>query len=335
MRVGFNPNKDKEIVKSDYFHQIIMPVYIPNQEGYFQDSFKILLMSLESLFKTCHSKTYFSIVDNGSCSEVSSYLNTLKIEGKIHELIQTSNIGKLNAIFKALSGHQFALITITDSDVLFLNNWQKSSYQIFENFPKAGAVSPSPSSRLLFYYTENLIGKYLRSNRLNFTTVKDPAGLKAFANSIGNPEFYKKVHLEKYLTIEQSGTRAVVGAGHFVCTYRGEVFWNRDENFSIYSMGGDSEGKFLDEAVVKRGLWRLSTDSTWAYHMGNVSERWMDELLSKLLKNNTEERVNLVELKREKYQIRTKVFQKLIANKNFRFYFYKYKGLTKEQAAAY
>ena len=100
-------------------------------------------------------------------------------------------------------------------------------------------------------------------------------------------------------------------------------------------MGGDSEGKFLDEAVVKRGLWRLSTDSTWAYHMGNVSERWMDELLSKLLKNNTEERVNLVELKREKYGIRNKVFQKLIANKNFRFYFYKYKGLTKEQAASY
>ena len=42
MRIGFNPNKDKKLIKSDDFHQVIIPVYIPNNKGYFKDSFIIL-----------------------------------------------------------------------------------------------------------------------------------------------------------------------------------------------------------------------------------------------------------------------------------------------------
>ena len=51
MRVGFNPNKDKNLVRSDYYHKIIIPVYIPNFEGYFKDSFRIFKICLESLYK--------------------------------------------------------------------------------------------------------------------------------------------------------------------------------------------------------------------------------------------------------------------------------------------
>ena len=54
MRIGFNPNKDKIKEVDEYFHQVIIPVYIPNKHGYFKDSFQILVHSLESLFKTSH-----------------------------------------------------------------------------------------------------------------------------------------------------------------------------------------------------------------------------------------------------------------------------------------
>ena len=50
MRVGLNPNRDKLLPISDYLHQIIIPVYIPNQEDYFKDSLKILKLCLASLF---------------------------------------------------------------------------------------------------------------------------------------------------------------------------------------------------------------------------------------------------------------------------------------------
>ena len=32
MRLGFNPHKDKQQIKSDYFHQVVIPVYILNEE---------------------------------------------------------------------------------------------------------------------------------------------------------------------------------------------------------------------------------------------------------------------------------------------------------------
>ncbi len=94
MRVGFNPNKDKVLQKSDFFHQVIVPVYIPHQNDYFKDSFQILQFCLESLFKTCHYKTYITVVNNGSCNEVFAYLNQLQQEGKLQEVIHTNANGK-------------------------------------------------------------------------------------------------------------------------------------------------------------------------------------------------------------------------------------------------
>ena len=157
MRIGFNPQKDKEQAPNDFFHQVVIPVYIPNQEGYFKDSFAILKLCLESLFKTIHEKTFVTIVNNGSDISVANYLDLLLKENKIQELIHTENIGKLNAILKGFAGHNIELVTISDADVLFLANWQRETYQVFESFPKAGSVSPCPNSRLLKYYTANIL----------------------------------------------------------------------------------------------------------------------------------------------------------------------------------
>ena len=88
MRIGFNPNKDKIKKPDGYFHQVIIPVYIPNNQGYFKDSFQILLNCLESLFKTSHPETYFTIVNNGSCKEVVTYLNQLFNNNKINVILK-------------------------------------------------------------------------------------------------------------------------------------------------------------------------------------------------------------------------------------------------------
>lgn len=336
MRVGFNPNKDKELRKSDFFHQIIMPVYIPNQEDYFRDSLKILQYSLESIFNTVNNQTFITVVNNGCCNDVVDYLNILHSLGKIHELIHTSAIGKLNAIFKGLSGHQFSLITITDADVLFLNSWQLATYKVFENFPRAGAVSPVPSSKMYGYHTENIIVSNFFSKNLQFTKVLNPDGMKAFATSVGNPEFYNEAHLSKYLTIESSNVKTVVGAGHFVCTYRAEVFNDRAINFSKYSLGGDSEGVFLDKSVLDKNLWRLSTEDNFAFHMGNVTEEWMKESNSIVINNHFDfNTINLVPVKISDSSFFDKLVGKFLAQKKIRKYFLRYKGLTSEEADNY
>ena len=99
MRIGDNPQRNLPIMATEFNHQVIIPVYIPNFEGYYSNSFEVLQLCLESLFISIHPKTFVTIVNNGSCEEVKIYLENLFISNKINELIHTTNIGKLNNHF--------------------------------------------------------------------------------------------------------------------------------------------------------------------------------------------------------------------------------------------
>ena len=338
MRVGFNPNKDKELSKSDYTHQVIVPVYIPHQNDYFKDSFQILRFCLESLMLTSHDKTYISVVNNGSCEEVVVYLNQLHLEQKIQEVIHTSSIGKLNAILKGVTGHQFPLVTITDADVLFLNHWQKATYEVFEAFPKTGVVSTTPSSKVLKQYTQNTIVGNLFSTKLCFTNVTDENALKRFANSIGNAHFYKDVHLKKQLTISAKTCKAIVGAGHFVATYKSTIFDKLDTRFTSFALGGTSESLFLDKPAADLGYWRLSTELNYTYHMGNVVEPWMvSSLTDSEIKIDNIHDLNFLKFSKPKvtYVFLNTIIFKLLGYSSIWKLFLRYKGLTKEEANQY
>ena len=339
MRIGFNPNKDKIQVPNDFFHQVIVPVYIPNQEGYFKDSLAILHYCLDSLFKTSHNKTYFTIVNNGSCKEVIDYLQKQFQDNKIHELIHTSNIGKLNAILKGITGQQIPLITITDADVLFLNGWQKATYAIFETFPKAGTVSTTPSSKMVRHLTSNVLFEKGLSKELRFTKVINPEAMQAFAHSVGNPNLYNKHHLDKYLTFSKGNVKAVIGAGHFVATYRAAIFDDLQQRNSIYNLGGNSESDILDKPVIEHGYWRLSTENNYTYHMGNVAESWMEEFLDTIEDQSdvTIPQPNLKEINNSKVfnYVKEKIFFKLINKKPFWTWFLQYKGLNTEASKNY
>ncbi|TCN56395.1 glycosyltransferase family 2 protein [Flavobacterium circumlabens] len=339
MRIGFNPNKDKPQEPNDFFHQVVIPVYIPDQEGYFKDSFKILQYCLESLQKTVHQKTYLTVVNNGSNKDVTEYLNGLQKTGKIQEVINATNIGKLNAVLKGISGHDFAFVTVADCDVLFLKDWQKETYTVFENFPKTGAVCPTPSSRSLKSYTFNIWFELLFSKSLRFTKVKNPEALRNFAASVGKPNMYSSVHLEKYLTVNNGNFKAVPGAGHFLTTYRKEVFENIDTKYSPFMLGGDSEAKLLDFPVVQKGMWRLSTADNFAYHLGNVEEKWMQKALEEIQPNDffPNEPIVLRKVKSSKmaFLLQYKVFSRIITQKKIWYYCLKLKGLSKEEVLQY
>ena len=337
MRIGSNPNKDKELQKSEFIHQVIVPVHIPHQEDYFKDSFKILKLCMESLFLTSHAKTYFTIINNGSCQEIVSYLNQLHHENKIQEVIHTTAIGKINAVLKGLTGHQFELVTISDADVLFLNNWQKATYEVFEAFPKAGVVSPSPNSKMLRYYTGNVIANTLFSKNVAFTSVIAKTDMQTFAKSIANEALYKPIHLEKQLTVTKDATSALIGAGHFVATYKGVVFNNLKERFSKYSLGGNSEEFLLDKPATELGFYRLSTSNSYVFHLGNVVEDWMQDKLNTL---KTETLNFEIKADNKLYggflnSFFLNFFSKIIYKKPFWQMYMRYKGLTKEEANQY
>jgi Glycosyl transferase family 2 len=339
MRVGVNPQKYNTEISHDFFHQVVIPVYIPNDEDYFIDSLSILKLCLESLFLTCHDRTYFTVVNNGSHREIIEYLNDLLHDNKIHEVIHTHNMGKVNGISKGIMGHAFPLITITDADVIFLNDWQQASYAIFEEFPKTGFVSTTPMPKLLKYHTQEVLFDFGFSKRLMFQKPKNPEALVHFAKSIGNTDLINNSHLTNILTIKGKLTNAVLGCGHFVATFKGDVFDGLKEKYADQKLGGDSVRKFLDQPVADKGYWRLATEDNYTYHMGNIKEKWMTELLQTLDNkgNIVLECPKLSELDRVGWITRFKIFivNKIVFRQPLWRFYMRSKGLSKEASKEY
>jgi hypothetical protein len=322
MRVGDNPQRHKKVNLGDYFHQVIVPVYIPNLENYYEASFEVFQLSMQSLIKTSHSKTFISVISNGSCDEVNIYISELYLQKKIHEFTITKAIGKLNSILKGLSGITLPLVTITDADVLFLNKWQEATYDVFEHFPKAGVVGPVPNPSASFYETSNIFRQNLFSNHIQFTTIKNKAAVLNFAKSIGQKDLIIKNHPEKYLTVSKNTKfKAVIGCGHFVTTYKTHLF---DYNFSRsteFLLGGQSENDLLDKKPFELDLWRLATLDNYAYHLGNTVSEWVPAVFNNL----TEEKNNFIAPKHLEViqlgfynKIYSKIFNKIVGSYKLR-----------------
>ena len=336
MRIGLNPQKDKIIKEFEYIHQIIIPVYIPKQEGYFKDSFKIFQLCLESLFATIHNKTFISIVNNGSGNFIKAYLDDLFLNGKIHEVIHTENIGKLNSILKGLAGNDIELVTISDSDVLFLPNWQLETAKIFNEVPKAGVVGIVPQFKMYETNCGNVIFDNLFNKNLKFRPVKNPDAFIRFYDSIGWARNYNQDYLAYNLSLKiNSELKVLVGSGHFVATYKKDNF----EEIILYigyKLGGISEA-YLDVAPLKKGYWRLNTEDNYAYHMGNTFENWMEtapiqDCIKEYLYSNFEKSKNTNALV---YFIKNKLFVKFISIKVLVKMFLKWKKLPKEMIEKY
>lgn len=285
MRVGFNPHKDQPQEQSAYLHQVVVPVYIPNQEGYFTESFKIFQLCLESMFSTIHPKTFITIVNNGSGNFVKEYLDELLQLGKIQELIHTQNIGKLNAILKGLVGNDIELVTISDADVLFLPDWQKETVKVFSQVPKAGVVGIVPQFKMHETNCGTVLFDAFFNKKLKFIPVKNRSALIRFYDSIGWDRNYNQDYLKYNLGLEiNADLKVLVGSGHFVATYKKDMF-QEITAYLNYKLGGTSEG-YLDKAPLKKGYWRLTTYDNYAYHMGNTLEDWMK--IEGLYKNKNE-----------------------------------------------
>jgi hypothetical protein len=287
MRIGSNPEKINKSISIENYHRIVIPVYIPNFEGYFKDAFDIFKLCLESLLLTVHSKSRITIYNNNSHIDVKNYIDQKYNESKYIDQVFHSkeNLGKINAILAAAKGNLEPLITISDADVFFKNGWIEAVEKVFLGFPEAGMVSPVPGSKAYKVHTSNNWTYAIFKAKLSFQNVLDKDALINFDRSLGNNKnIYEPIHLQKYLILENKKTKvqAVMGCGHFVATMRREVFDKGTNGPAFIKIDNGVEGKFIDLPNEEMGFLRLATKDNYAYHLGNSKEDWMYEEFRKL-----------------------------------------------------
>jgi glycosyltransferase involved in cell wall biosynthesis len=143
MRVGKAPTR---LQKTEYRPgrvTICVPVFIPEQFGYYQQRLDILKICVASIVNHTSPETYDLLVfDNGSCHEVVDYLRSLHEQRIVQYLfLSRSNVGVANATKIMLRAAPGEIVAFSNDDVFFHPGWLEAHLEILETFPRVGMVS--------------------------------------------------------------------------------------------------------------------------------------------------------------------------------------------------
>ena len=273
MRKGVNPEKLKGEKNIQYWHRIIIPVYIPNiEEEYYRESLTVLDYCLNSVVQTINPKTTaITLINNNSTSLIDEVI--IKYKQHIDKyILYNENKGKVYAAYSEAIASFEPYITIADADILFFSGWENAVFEVFNAFKKAGVVAPVPSQSLAFNYNNSIFfNKYLL-NQIKYEKLVSDEDCELFLKGIGNKSSLNRDNREYSWKEKQYFVKnnivAVLGSGHYIATYRKEIFKNK-QAFPIEKFVNGFEDSYFDKPADSFGWYRLSTAKAYAYHIGN------------------------------------------------------------------
>ncbi|HCQ11993.1 MAG TPA: hypothetical protein DIU01_01745 [Flavobacterium sp.] len=325
MRIGMNPQKEERKITMTTHHRIVLVVYIPNEQGFYEKSLAVFKTCLDSIISTINSKAAITVVNNGSFEKVSTLLDIYLKEKKIDTLVShNTNIGKIDAQIGAARASREQYITLTDADILFVNGWQEKVEEVFASFKNVGSVSPIPVRTGVFAGTSSVL-KQILLKKIKFYYRAIPE------NFVNYNRFLESINWDldtnennKWPVVESNGCKGIVGSAHQVLTIdRDILFTTSPSNPSLTLVGGNSEHNYVDVPIDMSGKLRLSTFNNFAYHMGNNVEDWMLTVNENNLKKENFKSVVLTstlstdlfnsKLKNRFYTLKKKIIKKLFS----------------------
>lgn len=280
MRIGMNPQKQEKKIALQFQHRVIILVYVPEKEGYYQNIFEVFKLCLESAITTINEKCAITVVNNGSKKEVVEYINQKYANKEIDSVIHHNiNIGKMDAIIGAARASREPIITLSDVDVLFKFGWQQEVERNFKAFKNLGTVSPM-AVKSAFRISNVSTQKQIILKQLNFK-------LEPIPENTDDYNLYLKslnwdITADKnamWPVVEANNQKAILGCAHQVLSINREIFFKTVPVApSLTLIGQNSVYNYADGPIDFAGGLRVSTYHNYAYHMGNTVEDWMLEV---------------------------------------------------------
>lgn len=274
MRIGTNPEKSKGEINLKKLHRVVVVFYIPNQEEeYYKESLLVLDNCLNSLINTINfDTTNITLINNNSFTQVNPIIQKYIDAGQIDKYVSyNENRGKVYAVINEVRGVFEDFVTITDCDVLFFSGWEQAVFDVFSQYPKAGVVSPLPSQHCAFYNNVSAFFDNYFLGKIKYAKLVNDFDTDLYLKGVNNKDLINKNGKfnwkEKQYYLNDK-TKAIIGATHFVATYKSIVFKNQT-SFPEIKFSNGYENDFIDILADKLGLYRLSTINTFAYHIGN------------------------------------------------------------------
>lgn len=291
MRYGKNPLKEQEkTVEPPAGITVGVLNHIPDQAGYFRGQLDSLKLCLASIRHHADQPVDLLVVDNGSCTEVRSYLQDELASGNIDYLIlNRRNIGKANAKFQILRAAPGDLVFYTDGDIYYRPGWVEAHLRILKAFPNVGLVGGVPLRNVAEFHTAGTL-RWVEQNRDKLSYEKGDLIPEEWTR-----EFLRSVNQERYIEnwqhledcrVTYNGVTAYVGASHMQYLMSRKVI--RQLPHQRFGLAlNTTETQVFDRAIEDAGLLRLSTERPFVYHIGNViSEDWLLEEFKRLVQES-------------------------------------------------
>lgn len=292
MRVGSNPNKNKEVTPPAEV-TVGLLVGIPSLSGYYAQMLDILKLCITSMRTSTNVTFDLMVVDNGSCRAVERFLNHFFEEGMIDILIKNNrNVGRPNGVRQILNSAPGDIIVYSDCDIFFFEKWLETQLELFTAIPGVGLLGGYPVKKLTYRHTSGTL-KWV-------TSTPDVKVMKGdlierqwsydFLTSTGSKDPVKDYELWKDfedIKIACNGVEAFVGASHMsFMTSKNVVKMLPHYRFDKLTGLNDL---IIDNWVDEYGLLRVTTSQRVIYHMGNhLNEPWLKDELSRIGRVNKE-----------------------------------------------
>lgn len=283
-----NPSRGKNLDFTPPRVTVAVLVYAPHQAGYFQHRLDVTRLTLESILANTEKPYELLVFDNGSCPEMTGFLQALYNTGKIDTLILSAeNIGKLNALWRIAQAAQGEVIAYTDDDVYHLPGWLPEHLKVLDTYPNVGAVTG-------FYIKQRVA---MSSDQtlawVKALEEKDPSAVQRgnliprkweeeFMDNAGRTEERYQSEIEgiEDVVVSLQGVKAWVSAHHF------EVLVPKNVLIEVLNQmlpGGWSDqlmGRMveMDDRMDALGYLRLTTYPQTMRLLGNVIDDEVSEL---------------------------------------------------------
>ncbi|HNX45179.1 MAG TPA: glycosyltransferase family A protein [Anaerolineaceae bacterium] len=283
-----NPSRGKNLDFTPPRVTVAVLVYAPHQAGYFQHRLDVTRLTLESILANTEKPYELLVFDNGSCPEMTGFLQALYNTGKIDTLILSAeNIGKLNALWRIAQAAQGEVIAYTDDDVYHLPGWLPEHLKVLDTYPNVGAVTG-------FYIKQRVA---MSSDQtlawVKALEEKDPSAVQRgnliprkweeeYMDNAGRTEERYQSEIEgiEDVVVSLQGVKAWVSAHHF------EVLVPKNVLIEVLNQmlpGGWSDqlmGRMveMDDRMDALGYLRLTTYPQTMRLLGNVIDDEVSEL---------------------------------------------------------
>lgn len=286
-RIGQNPSRGKSLDFTPARTTVAVLVYEPHQAGYFENRADVTRLTIESILANTKEPFDLLVFNNGSCREVTTFLQSLYERGLIDYLIHSKhNIGKLNALKIIFDSAPGEIVAYTDDDVFHLPGWLGEHLKIIDTYPNVGAVTG-------FYIRERVARS--SESTLDFAgqaDVESHRGLlmprkweEEYLVNVGRTweQYESEVAGIEDVIVKYKNLEAWVSAHHFQMVCPKSVVQDilcemMPEGWSDRVMGRMLE---MDDRMDKKGYLRLCTRQQTVRLLGNVISEEVAELAAK------------------------------------------------------